>query len=253
MTRLIAGEFHKLATTRLWLGLLLAALAITALYTSLDIAFADHPGTWTYPLSTVEGQRALLAIGAGVAPLVAVLGAIGLTGEYRHRTATATFLATPHRGQVVAAKLVTYALAGVGYALAGTALVAAIAVPWLAAKHIHLSLGAGAIAATLAGVIAAVAIWGLLGVGLAALLRDQIVTVVGLLIYLFIVERILTSIPAMNTWTRYLPGQAQEALTGTTLTTQSLLNPWQGGVLLAAYGIALAVAGTLLAIRRDIT
>jgi len=195
MTRLIAGEFHKLFTTRLWLWLLLAAVATTALYVSLDIAFADDPDTWTYPLSTEEGQRTLLAIGAGVAPLVA----IGLTGEFRHRTATATFLATPHRGRVVAAKLVTYALVGVGYALAGVA------------------------------------------------------TVVGLLIYLFVVERILTAIPALNSWIMYLPGKAQEALAGTTLTVQRVLEPWQGGILLAGYGLVLATAGTLLAVRRDIT
>jgi len=199
MTRLIAGEFHKLFTTRLWLWLLLAAVATTALYVSLDIAFADDPDTWTYPLSTEEGQRTLLAIGAGVAPLVAVLAAIGLTGEFRHRTATATFLATPHRGRVVAAKLVTYALVGVGYALAGVA------------------------------------------------------TVVGLLIYLFVVEHILTAIPALNSWTMYLPGKAQEALAGTTLTVQRVLEPWQGGILLAGYGLVLATAGTLLAVRRDIT
>ena len=253
MTRLIAGEFHKLFTTRLWLWLLLAAVATTALYVSLDIAFADDPDTWTYPLSTEEGQRTLLAIGAGVAPLVAVLGAIGLTGEFRHRTATATFLATPHRGRVVAAKLVTYALVGVGYALAGVATVAVIAVPWLAGNDIHLALDGDTIAATLAGVIAAVAVWGLVGVGLGALLREQVATVVGLLIYLFVVERILTAIPALNSWIMYLPGKAQEALAGTTLTVQRVLEPWQGGILLAGYGLVLATAGTLLAVRRDIT
>jgi ABC-2 type transport system permease protein len=102
-------------------------------------------------------------------------------------------------------------------------------------------------------VIAAVAILGLVGVGLGALIRDQVATVVGLLIYLFVIERILTSIPALNSWTKYLPGQAQEALTGTTLTNQALLPPWQGGILLAGYAIVLAVAGTLLAVRRDIT
>ncbi len=253
MPRLIAAEFRKLFTTRLWLWLLLASVAITALYTALDIVFSDTPGTWTMPLSTPEGQRTLLAIGSGGAPLAAVLGAIGLTGEFRHRTATATFLATPHRGRVVGAKLVIYGVVGAGYGLAGAVVTAAIAMPWLAAKDIHVVLGAGDVPATLAGGIAAMAIFGLLGVGLGALLREQVATVVGLLIWLLVVERILTSFTALESWTVYLPGQAQEALSGSFLTNQRLLRPWQGGLVLAAYGIALALAGTRLAMRRDVT
>jgi ABC-2 type transport system permease protein len=129
MGRLIAGELRKLLTTRQWLWLLLASLTITVLYAILDIAFADAPDTFTLPLSTPQGQRTLLAVGGAGAPLAAVLGAIGLTGEFRHRTATATFLATPRRGRVVAAKLATYALAGAGYGLAGIAVTIAIACP----------------------------------------------------------------------------------------------------------------------------
>jgi ABC-2 type transport system permease protein len=253
MPRLLAGEFRKLFTTWLWLWLLLGAMAITALYASLDIAFSDAPNTFTLPLSTPQGQRTLLAVGVGAAPLAAVLGAIGLTGEFRHRTATTTFLATPHRARVVAAKLLTYALVGVGYGLAGIAVTIAIALPWLASKHLHLVVGGGAIAATLAGVTAAVATFGVLGVGLGALLREQVTAVAGLLLYLFVVERVLTSITALNRWTSYLPGQAQEALVGSTLTKQRLLQPWQGGIVLAAYGLVLALAGIRLAIRRDVT
>jgi ABC-2 type transport system permease protein len=166
MPGLIAGEFRKLFTTWLWLWTLLAATAITALYAILDIAFADAPDTFTLPLSTPQGQRTLLAVGAAGAPLVAVLGAIGLTGEFRHRTVTATFLATPHRGRVVVAKLITYALVGAGYGLAGLAVTITIALPWLASNDIDLVVGGGAIAATLAGVTAAVAIFAMLGVGL---------------------------------------------------------------------------------------
>jgi ABC-type transport system involved in multi-copper enzyme maturation permease subunit len=250
MPGLIAGEFRKLFTT--WLWLLLAAMAITALYAILDIAFADAPDTFTLPLSTPQGQRTLLAAGVGAAPLAAVLGAIGLTGEFRHRTATATFLATPHRGRVVVAKLIAYALAGGGYGLAGIAVTIAIALPWLASKDIDLVAGGSAIAATLAGVTAAVAVFAMLGVGLGALLREQVATVAGLLLYLFVVERVLTSIATMDRWTSYLPGQAQEALVGSTLTNQRLLEPWQGGLVLAGYGLVLALAGTRLAIRRDV-
>ncbi len=66
-------------------------------------------------LASAAGQHALFAIGAGGAgPLAAILGAGGTAGEYRHRTAAVTFLATSRRSQVVAAKLVTYLAAGIG-------------------------------------------------------------------------------------------------------------------------------------------
>jgi ABC-2 type transport system permease protein len=254
MRRLIAGEFHKLLATRLWLWLLLGSMAITALYASLQIAFSDDPDTWTLPLSTPDGQQTLFAAAASAAsPLVAVLAAIGITGEYRHRTATTTFLATPHRGRVIAAKLITYGLVGIGYALACTVVVAAIAVPWLSAKDVDLTLAGNGLPATMAGGIAAVTLYALIGVGLGALIREQVATVVGLLIYLFVIEAILTNIPALDAWTRYLPGPADNALTGITLTNQQYLQPWQGGLVLTAYCLLIAAAGTYLANRRDVT
>jgi len=179
MRRLITAEFHKLATTRLWLWLLGGSVALTALYASLAIAFGDSPDNPTPPLASPGGQRTVFSVGQGAGTLVAVLAAIGLTGEFRHQTATTTFLATPNRGRVVLAKLATYALVGIGYALACIAVTIAIAVPWLNAKGIQVPLGGNGIPATLAGVVAAVAIFGLIGVGLGALVREQIATVVG--------------------------------------------------------------------------
>lgn len=254
MRRLISGELLKLRATRLWLWLLLGAMAITALYASLQIAFSDDPDTWTLPLSTAEGQQTLFAAASNAAsPLVAVLAAIGITGEYRHRTVTTTFLATPHRRRVLAAKLVSYGLVGAGYAVACTAVVVAIAVPWLSHKGVDLSLSGNGLPATIAGGTISVAVYALIGVGLGALIREQVATVVGLLIYLFVVEAILTNIPALHVWTRYLPGPADNALTGVTLTNQQFLQPWQGGLVLAAYGLAAAAAGTYLVARADVT
>jgi ABC-2 type transport system permease protein len=189
----------------------------------------------------------------GASTLVAVLAAIGVAGEHRHRTATATFLATPHRGRIVAAKLAAYPLVGAGYAAACTAVTAAIALPWLATDHVPISLTRNGIPATLAGVTAAVALYALLGIGLGALIRDQVATVVALLVYLFVAEPVITRIPALNDWTIYLPGPAANALTGVTLTNQHFLAPWQGGLLLAGYATALAAAGTLRTARGDIT
>ena len=103
------------------------------------------------------------------------------------------------------------------------------------------------------GVVAALAIYGLIGVGLAALLRDQIATVVGLLVYLFVVEPIVTRVLVFESWSNYLPGAAAAALTHVAQNDQEFLAPWAGGAVLAFYGIGLAFAGTVTTMRRDVT
>jgi ABC-2 type transport system permease protein len=42
-------------------------------------------------------------------------------------------------------------------------------------------------------------------------------------------------------------------LAGLTLTDQTFLVPWQGGLVLAGYGLGFAILGSLLAVRRDVT
>jgi hypothetical protein len=254
MPRLVAAEVLKLRTTRLWLWLLLASMALTALYVTLSIAFGDDPGNPTPPLASPPGQRTLFALASsGSGALVAVLAAIGLTGEFRHHTATSTFLATPRRGRIVLAKLATYSLVGAAFAIAAIAVTAAIAVPWLGARGITVSLTGNGIPATLTAVVAANVIFALIGVGLGAIVRDQVATVVGLLFYLYLVEPIVARIPALQAWTAYLPGTAKNALTNVAYDDLSVIAPWQGGVVFAAYGLVLAAAGTCWGIRRDLT
>ena len=254
MAALIRGEVAKLLSTRVWLWLLLATMALTALFASLNIAFNDDPDTLAPPLATAAGQRLLFGTSTGGAQtLVAVLAAIGITGEYRHRTATTTFLATPHRSRVLLAKLLTYAVVGAAYAVACIAVVTAITWPWLKARGIDPTLTGNGVPATLAGVVAAVALFALLGVGLGALLRDQVAAVVGLLVYLFVAEPIVTRIPALQDWAVYLPGPSAAALTQITLTDQDFLQPWQGGVVLALYALIVAAAGLWHTNRLDLT
>ena len=60
-----------------------------------------------------------------------------------------------------------------------------------------------------------------------------------------------SSISAISAVYKWLPGGASSALTAVTQGPH-LLNQWQGGLLLLAYGLAFAVLGTLLAVRRDV-
>jgi ABC-2 type transport system permease protein len=149
--------------------------------------------------------------------------------------------------------LVTYALTGVGYALASLAVVAAIALPWLSSRHLEVSLAGNGLPRTFVGVIADVAIFALVGVGVGALLRNQVAAVVSLLIYRFVAEPVVTGIPALKDWSIYPPGSASNALTQVSLSTQKFLEGWQAGLVLAGYGIVFAVAGTFLSVRRDVT
>lgn len=253
MIRLIHAEFRKLTTTTLWWWLLLGSLAVTALFASLSIAFDGSTGNPTPLLSTLDGQRNTLSAASSGTALVGILGAIAMTAEFRHLTATPTFLATPHRGRVVVAKLITYMMVGFGFGLACLALTIAIALPWLSAKGITVSLTATGLPLTALGVLAVMTIYGPLGVGIGALVRNQVAAVVGLLVYLFVLDPALTAIPALQSVIRYLPGPASSALTGHATPNFPILPAWGGGLVLAGYALVLAVLGARFALRRDVT
>lgn len=254
MTRLTAAEFRKLFTVRLWLWMLLVSLAWAVGYTALAIAFNGGRSSLTPALSGVAGQHALFAIGAGGAgPLAGVLGAIAATGEYRHRTAATTFLATPKRGKVVAAKLITYLLTGALYALVCIAASLVIALPWLAAKGIHVPVAGHGNLAVLGAVIISAALFAAAGAGLGCLVGGQLATVASLLIYLYVLEPLLSHIVSLHSWTTYLPGVAADGLTQANQAGVRLLTPWIGGLVFAAWAVAFGAAGTLRTMRRDIT
>lgn len=253
MTNLIRAEFTKLFTTRLWLWMLIGALGLTALFTSLTIGLAGQQGNTSPPLDTAEGQRALFGAAGSASVFTGILGIIAMTGEYRHQTVTPTFLATPRRGRVVLAKVIAYTLAGIGYGIANVATAVAIALPWLSAKNVDVSLARNGLPQTLLGVVAGIAIFTVVGVGLGALVRNQIAAVVGLLVYSFVIEAFISVLPHIRDYYKYFPGGAFNGLINNYQPNTELLAAWQAGLLLAAYGAIFAACGTALTVRRDIT
>ena len=247
MTRLVKAEFRKLLSTRLWCWMLLAAAAWTAGYTALAITLDGRPGDIAPALSSPAGQHALFAIGAGGAgPLVAVLAVAGVAGEYRHRTAAATFLVTPRRGRVIAAKVITYALACVAVNLA-------VALPWLSGRGIEMPPAGNGNLAVLAAIVVSTAIFGVAGAGLGAMLRGEVVTIGGLLFYLYVAEPLLSHVAALHGWTAYLPGVAADGLTQAVQAGVRMLPPWEAGVVFAAWSLVFATAGAAVTVRRDLT
>jgi ABC-2 type transport system permease protein len=250
MTALVRAEWTKLFTTRVWIGLLLGACVMVAGFTVLLTAFAGDEESGLPPVGTELYEELAFATAANVVVLFLILGIIGMTQEYRHRTATPTFLTTPRRGRVVVAKLLAYALAAVPLALlvlAVNVLVVYIhagargAAPELTGDNLRVLTSSGL----------ALVIYAVIGVGIGALLRNQVGAIVGGLVYLFVIEPIIRQIPATAPAYKWMPGGGLEALTAT-FEGPDLLEPWQGGVLLLGYGLLAAFLGTLLAVRRDV-
>jgi ABC-2 type transport system permease protein len=249
MNRLVKAELLKLWTTRTARVLLALTAAGTAALVVLVLAFAGRPGQ---PALGEDALRQLVLAPNGPLTLAAlVLGILGTAGEYRHGTATSTFLVTPVRGRVVAAKLVAAAVAGLAIAVVAAAVVLAIALPWLAAKGTGVTVADPGLGARLAGLAAAVALYAVLGTGLAALFRNQVAAVVvGLLWWQGGVEDLVVAVlrrPALGRW---LPEGAASALTAP---GDGTLAMWAGGLVFAAYGLALAFLGGRLVAGDDLT
>ena len=246
MIRLIRAEFTKLATTRLIYGLAAAMAAFAVLTVAANIL--DRQGA--PPLSAdnfpmlVAGPVTLLS-GAAL-----LLGILGMATEFRHQTVTQTFLVTPDRGRVVAAKLIAYPLAGIALALTTLALTAAVSTAWLAAKGITPSLLDARLGRVLLGAVLAAGLCALVGVGVAALVRNQVAALVGVAVWVLLVEGLLMSLlnaPSLGKW---LPSAAAAALTNP---GGGQLSRLAASLLLTGYALALALAGTRLVVRRDIT
>jgi ABC-2 type transport system permease protein len=254
MIHLVRAEWTKLFTTRVWIGLLAGGCLMAGGFAALFTGFAGQSGQNGQALPAVGTEayeHAAFAVAANATVLMLILGIIGMTQEYRHRTATPTFLTTPRRGRVVVAKLLAYALAAVPFALVIIAVDVLVVMVYAGARGAVPSL-TGDNLRVLAGVGAALVIYAVIGVGVGALLRSQVGAIVGALVYLFVVEGIvIRAVPVLAPAFKWLPGGALEAMTAT-LNDTDLLAPWQGGLLLLGYGLAAAVLGTFFAVRRDI-
>ena len=251
MTALLRSELRKLTTTRLWLWMLVLSLAMTGATTSAAIGFAEPGPTG---LDTAAGQRTVFGEASTSLVVIGILGIVAVTGEFTHQTATPTFLATPRRSRVVLAKLLTYATAGLLYATACTAVVLAVALPWLATKDVGVGLSGSDLARTLVGAALEVALYAVLGVALGCLMRNQIAAIVGFVVYVFVLGPILSFVPATSEVSQYLPYQAGNALGRLTSSADAaMLGQTAGGLVLLAWALAFAALGTRVAIRRDIT
>jgi ABC-2 type transport system permease protein len=253
MTALVRAEWTKLFTTRVWIGLLIGACVMAGGFAALftGLAGVEQNGQPGLPaVGTPQYEEIVFAIAANASVLFLILGIIGMTNEYRHRTATPTFLTTPRRGRVVVGKLLAYAVAAIPFALLVLAVDVLVVMVYAGARGTAPSLD-GDNLRTLGAAGLVLVVFAVIGVGIGALLRNQVGAIVGALVYLYVAEPIISSIGALQGAYKWLPGGAVQAITSD-FQAPDLLEPWQGGLLLLGYGLLAALLGTVLAVRRDV-
>ena len=243
---ILRSEFRKLTTLRApWLVLAAGPLIVVAGVTGL----VESGGNVRNP--AVQAQA---LAHAGLAAIITLLfGILAVAGEYRHGTITDTFLSVPARGRVIAAKLAVYGVVGAGAGLVSSAVALAITTAWWAAKGATLHLAAGDTWLTLAGGAAANLAFAVIGVGLGALIRNQVAAVAAGLAWIALIEGIAGQLlgPGLA---RLLPLHASEALDRTNILGAGRLLPqWGGAIALAGYAAAFAAVAAVTTLRRDVT
>jgi ABC-type transport system involved in multi-copper enzyme maturation permease subunit len=196
----------------------------------------------------------LMVLGRGEflgALFAALLGALSFTAEVRHGTIRPTFLFSPKRARVVAAKMWVSVLIGAGFGLVAGAVAVAAGAAALQARGIDPLLDRGDYVLLVAGSAAAAALWAAIGVGVGALVRNQVPALIGICAWLLFVEGLLAGdVGGLGDIGRFLPGSAAAAISGQD--PGSLLAPATGLVLLAAYASVAALGGSLAVTRRDV-
>lgn len=268
MRRALRAERLKLTTTRTWWllgGLLAVYVAVIAVFLTVSYAaVASGTSTGGQPPPDLEAPSTVASvytIGSAVGYVFpALLGVLVITTEYRYRTITPTFLTLPRRPQVLLAKLVVATTTGLAYGVAALVLTVPAVAAVLAATGHPGHLGDPGVQAAIARSVLSLALWAAIGVGLGMLVRNQVAAIITVVATSQLVEPLLRI--GLAAWaptrgiSRYLPGAAADALTGSSIYTASggasLLSPLAGGLVLVAYALVLTAAGTWVTTRRDI-
>jgi ABC-type transport system involved in multi-copper enzyme maturation permease subunit len=247
VTALVGTELLKLRTTRAWIGLVLAIVAVSGAGAAGTVGTASELDLGSVELSRDVIQSSLLA--GFVAFLI---GITMVTSEWRHGTITRTFLVTPRRERVLAAKELAALVVGIALAIFSVLLVLAIAVTWLQVEGSSFEVDRSVSELVLRAVLAA-ALWGGLGVGFGAIVQSQTPAIVIGILWILIGEGLIGALLGLVDLDRvamYFPGAALASFESG---ADDGLSPWAGGAVGLCWVVALGILGYLRISRRDVT
>jgi ABC-2 type transport system permease protein len=269
---ILRSEWIKLVSLRstVWCYVILVVLTIgmTALLAGLSGVGVPEEGTGAFSSEAVQSTWLQTAtVGTNLGQLVvAVLGAIVITGEYGTGMIRSTFAAVPGRTAALVGKIVVFG--GVTFVVSFVSLVlsALLAAPLLAANGYAVDVADGNVWLGLVGAAGFVTLIGLMALGIGTILRNTagaIATALGLLLVLPGILQIFAAVTQIE-WlfdvVAFLPSSAGAALTSYPTTPVEYppgvfvpltLEPVQALLVLIAWVAVPLVVGAVLLKRRD--
>jgi ABC-2 type transport system permease protein len=246
MVALIRTELLALRTIRApWL-LALVAVLITLGNALLPVMGAGQAGD-----PSIGTGGALLAVLGAISRGSAVcllLGILAVTREFRHGTATATFLRSPRRVHVVIAKTAATALIATAWGMATLVVVLAVGLP---SGAVQASMLNPDVLLRETGLLLAYPLYAVLGVGLGAVLLYQPLAVVLPLAWLLFAEGLLLHL-VPKSWAPWSLDGVTAALANAGDYPHVLPVP-VGAAALLGYAVLLVSLGAIRVVRRDIT
>ncbi|MEW1953984.1 ABC transporter permease [Terrabacter sp. NPDC080008] len=267
MRAAVHAELRKLFTTRLWWGMAIAVLVSGAAFALLFAFFftssaARGPQAGAVPRTDAALAKAVFTGGLQVGYLLTLaIGVLTIGSEYRHQTITATFLAIPRRGRVMAAKVVSLLVIGVLYGLLSLAGAVGAGTLVLTSKGVS-PFADPSIWRTLALSLLVLGLWALIGLGAGILIPNQVAALLISVAVAWIVEPLLGLVLTLTDWGKnvapYLPSRATSAMLESSsggFDNQPLhqLSWWAGALVLTAYAAVMAGLGTWRTLRSDIS
>ena len=250
------AEWTKLRTVSSTAWLLLVAIVVTIGTGAITSSIVQCPGT----CGADPAKISLTGVMLGQAT-IAVLAVIVMTSEYSTGMIRATLTAVPRRSTVLAAKaavltavvLVAGTIAVLGSVLAGEFLLRGNG---FTAAHgfVPLTLVHGPVLRAAAGSVLYFWLISMLGLGIAAAVRESAVAttlVLGLLYVLPIIGKLILSTHWERRFERYSPMDAGLAIQATRNLGKLPIGPWEGLGVLGLWAAAALLAGWSLLRWRD--
>ncbi|MDD9372097.1 MAG: hypothetical protein PV358_18390 [Acidimicrobiales bacterium] len=184
MIPLLRAELLKLRTTRTFVALTGVAVGTSVLIAGL-VAILTDPTRDTVLVDVFASDTSSF--------FILILGVVGISGEWRHRTITSSLLAVPDRTQFLTAKVCAYATAGLvtslvvglGVAVVGSSILGIRDLPLPGLAELAGQHGRNAVLAALLGAF---------GVAVGALIRNQLAAIVALFTLSFVIEPVVLAL-----------------------------------------------------------